>query len=697
MEAALHQRDADLNKAFQEGGKNVEKRLEKRGNRGRKNDFFRELICIVITDSLGNIIHGCEFKITRSKCTMDTINGMIRKSPMKQVEVEYFIDNSGTPMWPENLMLTGQKIPTYYIIIPKVKRSNKDIRSDPTYDGQVSFMLSGIPNKAKDEISEVDDKTLRAYFMCAILEVDPYSRPFYTAITETKEAMKTIDKKIKGVGKLVFFEADGTPMSDEKSEAERETLYQAYADERMICEKRLKSKEMALEKQIAWRNTMKMDFTKVSHDANTDTCTWQVKLYGTMDAEEMEDLLIAKDDWAGIKVARWCDDPKLPVWTGRGRVPDGTLNQLEPDYTMLQINVAGARIARVPNGVGTIKTLDRTSVPFHGEEFGMYYGEFEVGKKHGKGIEVNDAGIFVGRYIEGAKDGPGRWDLADGTTIVGSWECLQQRKYQKNPWFDNPYLDGEPQGEVEILFSDGALYKGQVINGQIHGKGQYESAFGEIMVGNFTNGLLDGDNCYFRNNCGEKFAGQFRTGEMHGLGKYLNERKDFYDGFWDSHMRSGRGVARYKNRGNYIGYFCNDMRHGKGELYFTKRPKQKKKVIVSDYDKKKQAEEEKKKLEKESAMNKKAHLMPKQKEKSEEEEKQTTEERMYEFINVYQGYFFADAVGGGGIQTNIDKHTSFCISRRDKRKLVPILNVIHLDQNTVKATRRQVPRVTYPF
>jgi hypothetical protein len=236
------------------------------------------------------------------------------------------------------------------------------------------------------------------------------------------------------------------------------------------------------------------------------------------------------------------------------------------------------------------------------------------------------------------------------------------------------------------LFSDGALYKGQVINGQIHGKGQYESAFGEIMVGNFTNGLLDGDNCYFRNNCGEKFAGQFRTGEMHGLGKYLSERKDFYDGFWDSNMRSGRGMARYKNRGNYIGYFCNDLRHGKGELYFTKRPKLKKKEQVSEYDMKKKAEEEAKKKE---SVTKKAPIMPKQNEKS-EEEKQSAEERMYEFINVYQGYFFADSVGGGGVQTNIDKHTSFCISRRDKRKLVPILNVLHLDQNTVKATRRKV-------
>jgi hypothetical protein len=79
----------------------------------------------------------------------------------------------------------------------------------------------------------------------------------------------------------------------------------------------------------------------------------------------------------------------LPPWTGRGRVPDGnqdgTHSEFEPDYSLLQINVAGARFGRVENGVGTFKTLDRTSIPFASDHFEIYYGDWDMGKKSGHG------------------------------------------------------------------------------------------------------------------------------------------------------------------------------------------------------------------------------------------------------------------------------------------------------------------------
>ena len=45
----------------------------------------------------------------------------------------------------------------YYIIIPKVKRENFDIRKDPTYQGQTIIKFSGVPEKAKDEMTMVDE------------------------------------------------------------------------------------------------------------------------------------------------------------------------------------------------------------------------------------------------------------------------------------------------------------------------------------------------------------------------------------------------------------------------------------------------------------------------------------------------------------------------------------------------------------
>ena len=47
----------------------------------------------------------------------------------------------------------------------------------------------------------------------------------------------------------------------------------------------------------------------------------------------------------------------------------------------------------------------------------------------------------------------------------------------------------ESHGEVEILFGDGAIYKGQMKDGRINGRGEYRSAFGEILMGNFEKGI----------------------------------------------------------------------------------------------------------------------------------------------------------------------------------------------------------------
>lgn len=91
MESALHQRDAALEQAFAEGGKNVEKRLQARGNRAKKGEYLRELVNVVICDSVGKIIHGCDFKIGRSKMSLSTLMGFIKKSPMPHIDPDYFI------------------------------------------------------------------------------------------------------------------------------------------------------------------------------------------------------------------------------------------------------------------------------------------------------------------------------------------------------------------------------------------------------------------------------------------------------------------------------------------------------------------------------------------------------------------------------------------------------------------------------
>jgi hypothetical protein len=168
--------------------------------------------------------------------------------------------------------------------------------------------------------------------------------------------------------------------------------------------------------------------------------------------------------------------------------------------------------------------------------------------------------------------------------------------------FENPYLEGEPHGQVEILFSDGGLYRGVMTNGKIEGPGEYQSALGELIIGNFKNGILHGENGYIKNLGGEKFKGEFVDGEITKLGIYENERGDTYEGvrskflisitgnsnklnlmpvlslqYFDGGLRHGRGNAKFRGRGYYRGYYLNNSKSGKGELAFGKMKKKKSK------------------------------------------------------------------------------------------------------------------------
>lgn len=440
----------------------------------------------------------------------------------------------------------------------------------------------------------------------------------------------------------------------------------------MKSEKFLKSKEQALQRQIEWRNTMGIDFTKISKDDNTSTCVWSVRLYGATDAEQLEDLLIEKDDWAGLKLACQCDDPELPPWAGRGRVPDGTLYKAEPDYSLLQVNVAGARLARVADGVGRLQTLVRNDVLFSGERFEMYYGGWDLGQKNGRAMLVNDAGILLGRFIDGFADGPCRWDLADGTTVVGRFGVQQQYDYEDSAAFRNPYKDGDPQGEVEVLFPDGALFKGAMQNGKVVGYGAYESGFGEVLMGSFSDGVLHGDNCYYKNVGGEKFRGRMYRGELNDFARYENARGDTYEGYFEYSMRHGRGEARHKRLGNYTGYHLNGFRYGKGELEYGRRHR-KERAKADPAQPSSQAGVPAGRLEGSNATS-------------------AAEAKMFEFINSFQGFFFADTVGTGGISTNIAEHVSHCVSRRDLKKVFPIVEMINADKKNVQAIKRVVEK-----
>jgi hypothetical protein len=47
-----------------------------------------------------------------------------------------------------------------------------------------------------------------------------------------------------------------------------------------------------------------------------------------------------------VAAAKPDHNPALPIWVGRGRVPDGTKGDAQPDYSDVEVKLSGARFSR---------------------------------------------------------------------------------------------------------------------------------------------------------------------------------------------------------------------------------------------------------------------------------------------------------------------------------------------------------------
>lgn len=122
--------------------------------------------------------------------------------------------------------------------------------------------------------------------------------------------------------------------------------------------------------------------------------------------------------------------------------------------------------------------------------------------------------------------------------------------------------------EQEITFDNG-LYKGEIVNGEMHGQGQfifntgtkYEGSFkrnsmegrgkltyinGKVYEGTFKNNALEGPGaCKWVN--GDFYAGEFKEGKMHGRGCYIWKNGNRFEGIFENNRRTEQGILYKKS------------------------------------------------------------------------------------------------------------------------------------------------------
>ena len=178
-----------------------------------------------------------------------------------------------------------------------------------------------------------------------------------------------------------------------------------------------------------------------------------------------------------------------------------------------------------------------------------YEGEYEKGKRKGKGKEYNEYGrlIYEGEYLNGKRNGKGKEYYYDG-----------------NLKFEGEYKnDKQWIGVGYDINRRRILYK---LNNNINGN-EY-SYFGKLIFeGEYLNGYRNGKGKEYYLGGKLKFEGEFKNNlEWNGKG-YDRFNNTIYE------LKDGKGLIKEYNRINgnfeFEGEYINGKRNGKGKEYYS--------------------------------------------------------------------------------------------------------------------------------
>ncbi|CAD8116605.1 unnamed protein product [Paramecium sonneborni] len=157
-----------------------------------------------------------------------------------------------------------------------------------------------------------------------------------------------------------------------------------------------------------------------------------------------------------------------------------------------------------------------------------YYGKLEKQKRQGLGVFVDEnkkSGIYMafGNFIDNKLDGLGLTIYDDNTYYHGNWK-----------------------------------------NGACDGIGYYNTSFGDFYLGQWEEGkFIKG---IYRTSDFE-YWGEVKNGCFHGLGRCYYFDGAIVQGEWKNDQLDGFVNHYFPNKDNYIGYYKNSLKHGKGVLY----------------------------------------------------------------------------------------------------------------------------------
>ena len=201
----------------------------------------------------------------------------------------------------------------------------------------------------------------------------------------------------------------------------------------------------------------------------------------------------------------------------------------------------------------------------HVMEFGQIIGTYNP--KSGIGVARYSIGHYIGQFLDGVPNGEGSMSFTDGSDYKGGWIGLQkngQGTYRSK---------NAPGGRLTHIGLNRNIYQGQwtmndMGTGTI-GNGTITYVNGNIYRGDWNELLQKNGQGRMTYVNGDVYEGQWMDDERSGQGIYRNsEMADIYEGQWLNNVFSGHGIYRYQDGVVYEGSFRDNKFNGEGTMTY---------------------------------------------------------------------------------------------------------------------------------
>ena len=161
-----------------------------------------------------------------------------------------------------------------------------------------------------------------------------------------------------------------------------------------------------------------------------------------------------------------------------------------------------------------------------------YEGFWVNGEFHGQGRFIYENGdYFFGEWKDGKTDGKGTFISTEGTKYIGEWKNNVHHGYgnfyilnigietwEDGSQFEGNYIDGRKEGKGKFLWMDGSFYEGDFNDNKLEGNGTYKWQDGRIYTGQWKDSQMQGIGKFIFPD-GKVYTGEMKNDHRHGIGK----------------------------------------------------------------------------------------------------------------------------------------------------------------------------------